>query len=196
MPKPVRKSNPPASLSEFRKLQKRSTDPRLKDVVRMMGDNYFELGLILSGVALMSPVGAIPGLPLICAIFLTGISFSFLIKSRQLLLPKTVEKFKISRTKLRQAADMTGRVNKKITHLFRPRIEILTGVKAKTLMAVLVLAVALSILFLGIVPFGVFIPGLMLALAGLGFLKNDGLLIAIVFAIPFVALISLTAVYL
>lgn len=194
MPKPNRDISTSVSSVDFHELYERSKDPRLKEINRLIGEHYYELGLIMSGMALMSPLGAVPGMPLICAIFLTGISISFLIGSRKLLLPQKVEDVAIPRQRLKDATKLSERAYRVVSPLFCPRLRFLSGLKSKSVMAFLSLVIAILILFLGIIPFGVFIPGLMLALAGLGFLKQDGLVIAIVYAIPILAALGIGGV--
>ena len=162
-------------------------------VIDQLSRRSFGPLLIVPALVQASPLGGIPGMPIISGLLLILISAHMLVARHQLWVPDVLRKRSLNREKLRQGLRRLVDWLDLIAPLLRPRLEWLVSGPAFYLTSVICLLLSLSIIPLGLIPFAAAIPSLALAFIGLGLMLRDGLVIVISMLIIFT--ISLTAVF-
>ena len=176
---------PLQSILETAREAAQGEDIDLKALIEAFGDRAFGPVMILCGIFLMTPLGAIPGLP-------AGLGFVIIIFALQLLcrrrtpwMPELLRRVKISQVKLEATRLKLRPFLSKIDNVIRPRLPWVTGGPMQAVTALLAIILALTMVPLGVVPFGVVAPAFIIGLLGLGITARDGIVILIGFLFSF-----------
>jgi len=160
---------------------------------RAVGTLLFFLGAIM-----LTPVGAIPGAPLVTTVLVVLLMGQSVVRKGAPWLPAWIRDAEIDSARLRAGlqriepwADRMDRVTRpRLTALFDPSLTIGWSIGC--------IAIALSMIPLGLIPFAAAVPSLSLALIGLGMINLDGAAAALGAAVALVGgwlvLTTLTAV--
>ncbi len=157
-------------------------------IVEAFGERAFGPILILSGLILLTPLGAIPGVPVALSVIVISFAVQLLLGRDTPWMPKVLARVKMRRKDVIKTKAKTAPALAKIDGLLRQRFIWASKPVFAKLTAVLSIIFALTLLPLGAVPFAVIIPGFMLCLLGLGTAARDGLILSIAYCMSFAAL--------
>ena len=158
------------------------TETDLKTMVEAFGDRAFGPVMILCSLFLMTPIGAIPGLPAAFGLIIIVFALQLLFQRDSPWMPEILRKIKISDTKLEKTRKVIHPVLSRIDNVIKPRLTFMTSGPAQVLTALISIVLATTMIPLGMVPFGVVAPAFIIGLFGLGITAKDGVLIIIGFA--------------
>jgi len=135
--------------------------------------------LVPAIIVLLPIVGAIPGVPAICALLIILIASQMLFGRQHPWIPGFLSKRKIEQKKVDSAVDAARPWAKRIDKVFSQRLEFLTGDIASRIVAIVAIFLAIVMIPLEAVPFAAAIPAASIALLALSLSAKDGLLTAI-----------------
>ena len=157
------------------------TETDLKTIVEAFGDRAFGPVMILCSLFLMTPIGAIPGLPAAFGLIIIVFALQLLFRRETPWMPNVLRRIKISDAKLEKTRKTVSPALRRIDSVIKARLPVMTSGPAQVLTALLSIILALTMIPLGVVPFGVVAPAFIIWLFGLGITARDGLLILIGF---------------
>ena len=157
------------------------TETDLKTIVEAFGDRAFGPVMILCSLFLMTPIGAIPGLPAAFGLIIIVFALQLLFRRETPWMPNVLRRIKISDAKLEKTRKTVSPVLRRIDSVIKARLPVMTSGPAQVLTALISIILALTMIPLGVVPFGVVAPAFIIGLFGLGITARDGLLILIGF---------------
>jgi len=157
------------------------TETDLKTIVEAFGNRAFGPVMILCSLFLMTPIGAIPGLPAAFGLIIIVFAIQLLFQREHPWMPDVLQKIKISDAKLEKTRKTVSPILRAIDSVIRSRLPWMTSGPAQILTALLSIILALTMIPLGVVPFGVVAPAFIIGLFGLGITARDGLLILLGF---------------
>ena len=160
----------------------------LISIVESFGKRAFGPILILSGLILLTPLGAIPGVPVALGIIIISFSIQLLFGRETPWMPKVLARVKMRRKDVTKTKEKTAPILAKVDGLLRQRFIWTTKRPFPILTAVLSIIFAITLIPLGAIPFAVVIPGFMICLLGLGTAARDGLILLIAYVMSFAAL--------
>ncbi len=131
------------------------------------------LGLILLILSLPMCVPNIPGISTLFGLLLLGPSFQMIFGSKTLWMPGFVKRWSFRGNDLRKALRACGKLLHKLEYLARPRLMALTSRPGLIYAGLQTLIMALVLLLP--MPGANFLPGIAVALTGLGVLQRDGI---------------------
>ena len=155
----------------------------LKDLVQAFGDRAFGPVMILCSLFLMTPIGIIPGLPAAFGLIVIIFAMQLLFRRDYPWMPEVLRKVKISDSALEKTQDKVSPILRKIDNVIHPRLPWVTSGPMQALTALLAILLAITLVPLGVVPFGVVAPAFIIGLLGLGITARDGVLIIIGFVL-------------
>ncbi|MEQ8769536.1 MAG: exopolysaccharide biosynthesis protein [Phycisphaerales bacterium] len=153
------------------------------DVLDAFSDRLFGPLLVVPALALISPIGAIPGAPIVFAVLLTLLAGQKLIGLDRPWLPRRLTQRSVRRGTLEDAMGKLRPWAKRIDTLIRPRLTVLATGPATYAAAALVVVLAIAIVPIGLIPFAVAAPGGAILLIGLALTARDGVLTLIALAL-------------
>jgi len=98
-------------------------------------------------------------------------------------MPELLRKVKISDSALEKTQAKVSPILRKIDNVIHPRLPWVTSGPMQALTALLAILLAITLVPLGVVPFGVVAPAFIIGLLGLGITARDGVLIIIGFVL-------------
>ena len=138
------------------------------------------LGVILTLLGLIAAlpvIGAIPGISIAISVITLLAIGSSILGSGQLYAPDIIGSREVGRDKLERAAKTAKPYAEWIDNLLKPRLEFLIDGDVQRAVVIGVCALlAISMIPLAVVPFGVQIPATSMMLLGLAIMTRDGLL--------------------
>lgn len=158
-------------------------DTDLHTVIAAFGDRAFGPVLTLCGLLHLTPIGALPGVPIALGIVIISFAGQLVFGRDTPWMPEFLRKVKIKHSAIEKSRKRVGPILNKIDAVIRPRYKWAATDTARTLAALISVVFAITLLPLGSVPFGVVIPGLIITLIGLGITARDGLILILGFAL-------------
>ena len=153
----------------------------LKDLVQAFGDRAFGPVMILCSLFLMTPIGIIPGLPAAFGLIVIIFAVQLLFRRKYPWMPEILRKVEISDSALEKTQKKVSPILRKIDSFIHPRLPWVTSGPMQVLTALLAIVLSITLVPLGVVPFGVVAPAFIIGLLGLGITARDGVLIIIGF---------------
>ena len=147
-----------------------------------IGHRSFGPLILFAGLVTLSPVGDIPGVPSIIAVFVVLISGQMLAGRKYFWLPRWLLKRSVSQKRFEKALRWLQRPSAWIDRFIRPRLRALTGVTGRHAIAVTSLVIGLALPLMDFVPFSASGGGTALTAFGLAVIAHDGLLALLAFA--------------
>ena len=145
-------------------------------VIERIGHRGFGPLLTLPAlIALLPPVGGIPGVPTLMGIIIFLLSVQLLFGKDHPWIPGWIANRSVDRDKLTKASKKAKTVFGYIDKLISPRLEWMTGETGKRLAALACCFLALLMPPLELIPFGVAAPAAVVVLFGIALTSNDGL---------------------
>jgi len=142
------------------------TETDLKTIVEAFGNRAFGPVMILCSLFLMTPIGAIPGLPAAFGLIIIVFAIQLLFQREHPWMPDVLQKIKISDAKLEKTRKTVSPILRAIDNVIRSRLPWMTSGPAQILTALLSIILALTMIPLGVVPFGVVAPAFIIGLFG------------------------------
>ncbi len=149
------------------------------DARETFGERSIGPFLFLPALLEITPLGAIPTVPTLLAAVILFFSIQLALGKRHLWLPGWLERRHLAGDKLCRAAAKLEKYAAVIDRLLKPRWHLLAGRNARRAIALLCIALCLTVPPLELVPFASTVPMLIIAVFGLAITVRDGLLIAI-----------------
>jgi len=153
----------------------------LKSLIESFGNRAFGPILTLVGLFMMTPLGAIPGVPIAFAVIVITFAGQLLLARKTPWMPEVLRKVKIQKPKVDKARRFVRPVLAAVDGILRPRFQVLATGPATVVAALIAIILALTMFPLGAVPFGVVIPGFLIGLFGLGIMARDGIVMSLAF---------------
>lgn len=153
----------------------------VRDLLDMIGHRSFGAFLLFPALVELSPLGGIPGVPTIIALFLAATAVQLFLCRDHVWVPSRIERMKVSPDKLTPFLKRLRPVARFVDRKARERFSVLLKQGSVRAAAVCILALCLIIPPLELIPFASSIPVSVIALFGLALLVGDGLLMAIAY---------------
>ncbi len=148
----------------------------LKTVVEAFGNRSFGPIMILCGLCMMTPLGALPGIPPAFGVIVIVFALQLLFRRKTPWMPEILRKVKIPADKLLKVQKKVQPVLAKIDGVIRPRLKWAATGPMQVLISVFAIILSLTFFPLGMLPFGVVAPATIILLFGLGITARDGVL--------------------
>ena len=148
-----------------------------------IGHRSFGPLILFAGLATLSPIGDIPGIPSIIAVFVLLISGQMLAGRKYFWLPQWLLKRSISQKRFAKSLGWLERPAAWVDRLIRPRLAALTGVNGRRAIAAACLIIGLALPPMDFVPFSATGGGAALTAFGLAVIAHDGVLALLAFAV-------------
>ncbi len=161
-------------------------------IMDVIGSRSFGPLLLLAGLFTVAPIlGDIPGVPTMIGIFLILIVGQLLAGRKHFWLPKFLLNRSMAEEKLHKAVKWMKSPARFIDRLLQPRLGFLVGGAMKYVIAVICLAIALTMPAMELVPFSANLAGAALTAFGLALIADDGVLalIAMIFTASMIGLL-------
>lgn len=144
--------------------------------------------LLLLGVISLTPViGGLPGVGFVLMTLMLLTSTHLLVSGGGFYLPPVLARRELDADALEAGLRRVRPWAARLERVTRHRLEILLRPAAVRLAAAICIGLSLTMLPLGLVPFGVGPPSFVIALFGLGLVSRDGLVMAAAFALSALA---------
>ena len=164
-------------LGELDELAANHDEVRVADVLDDFGARSFGPFIMIPAVLEITPVGGIPGVPTVLALFIALIAVQLLIGRDHVWMPQFVQRRAVGSKKLHKAVgELKGMANFLDRHS-KGRLEGLTKGTATKLVAAVIIALCCTVPPLEFLPFASTIPMLAIAVLGLALTVRDGALL-------------------
>lgn len=158
------------------------------EVLDAIGTRAYGPLLFLIGLIMASPLGAIPGAPLVAAALVLLLMGQSLAGRSTPWLPARVRRASTDADRFRNGLKRIYPWLRRIDGWVAPRLTALMRPPVHHAWAVVAIVIGLSMIPLGLVPFGVFVPAVALALIGLALMNSDGVLALVASAVALLPL--------
>ena len=155
----------------------------LRSVIMAFDDRAFGPVLILCGLFLLTPLGIIPGVPTALAVIIISFAGQLLFGRDHPWMPDFIGKVKIKDATIKKTKEKAGPWLSRVDGLIKPRMKWAAGGFARTIAALISVILAVTMIPLNFVPFGVVIPGLVVCILGLGITARDGVIMLLGFTL-------------
>ncbi len=159
----------------------------LKSIIESFGDRAFGPVMLLSGLFMLTPLGAIPMVPAAFGFVVITFAVQLLMRRNTPWMPNVLSKVKVSSKRVRQVKRKVQPVLAKIDGIIRPRMQWAAKGPFQVLAAFIAIILSAAMVPLGAVPFAVCIPGFVLGLLGLGITARDGIMMLMAFTLSLAA---------
>ncbi|OKL45129.1 exopolysaccharide biosynthesis protein [Pseudovibrio exalbescens] len=137
--------------------------------------------LFVSALILISPIGAIPGVPLLMAALIIILSMQMIWGTQSLWLPTVITKRPIPPDKLHEALDKLSPYASGIDRFVGDRMNWAIQDPMPRIIALICVVLALLVIPAGLIPFAAALPGGAIMLLSLGLATRDGLIVLLGF---------------
>ncbi len=154
-----------------------TTKVRVADVLDDFGARSFGPFIMIPAVLEITPVGGIPGVPTVLALFIALIAVQLLIGRDHVWMPQFVQRRAVGSKKLHKAVGKLKGMANFLDRHSKGRLEGLTKGTAIKLVAAVIIALCCTVPPLEFLPFASTIPMLAIAVLGLALTVRDGALL-------------------
>jgi hypothetical protein len=155
----------------------------LDNVRRLLKRQGFGAMLLAPAAVLLLPTGAIPGVPVACAVFICLVAGQIVLGREEVWIPKRLRKVTVSRKKFVRGLRRAKPIAEKIDDVVQPRFEFLTNDITHRLAAAICIALSLPMIFIGFIPFVPMLLALPILFFALAMCVRDGFLMLCGFAV-------------
>ena len=149
------------------------------DILQAFGTRAFGPLVALPGLIMLTPVGAVPGVPAVVAVFIVLVAVQHLAGRAHPWLPGSLTDRSVSKDKWDRASEKARPWARRVDWLLRPRLRPLTGPVMQRVLSVIIIALAIAMFPLGFIPFATAAPGASILLFGLAISARDGLAVVL-----------------
>lgn len=139
--------------------------------------------MLLPSLALLTPLGGIPLMPIAIAIVLVLVAGQRVLGLEEPWVPRRMREKEIDREKMVGAFKKIRPVAKFVDTLIRPRLAVLVQGPMERVIALAIVLVGLSVPVFGLVPLAAMIPGAAAVLLSLAVTARDGVLVLLAAAV-------------
>ena len=164
-------------LGELDELAANLDKVRVADVLDDFGARSFGPFIMIPAVLEITPVGGIPGVPTVLALFIALIAVQLLIGRDHVWMPQFVQRRAVGSKKLHKAVGKLKGMANFLDRHSKGRLEGLTKGTAIKLVAAVIIALCCTVPPLEFLPFASTIPMLAIAVLGLALTVRDGALL-------------------
>lgn len=164
-------------LGELDELAANHDEVRVADVLDDFGARSFGPFIMIPAVLEITPVGGIPGVPTVLALFIALIAVQLLIGRDHVWMPQFVQRRAVGSKKLHKAVGKLKGMANFLDRHSKGRLEGLTQGTAIRLVAAVIIALCCTVPPLEFLPFASTIPMLAIAVLGLALTVRDGALL-------------------
>jgi len=164
-------------LGELDELAANHDEVRVADVLDDFGARSFGPFIMIPAVLEITPVGGIPGVPTVLALFIALIAVQLLIGRDHVWMPQFVQRRAVGSKKLHKAVGKLKGMADFLDRHSKDRLEGLTKGAAIKLVAAVIIALCCTVPPLEFLPFASTIPMLAIAVLGLALTVRDGALL-------------------
>jgi len=157
----------------------------LKTVVEAFGNRAFGPVMVLCGLCMMTPLGAIPGIPPAFGVIVIVFAMQLLFRRRTPWMPEIIRKVKIPADRLLKVQAKVRPVLAKVDGIISPRLQWAATGPMQVVISLIAIILALTFFPLGMVPFGVVAPAAIILILGLGITARDGVFILLGLSLSF-----------
>ena len=125
---------------------------------------------------MITPLGAIPGLPPAFGVIVIVFALQLLFRRKTPWMPEVLRRVKIPADRLSKVQNKVRPFLAKIDGIIRPRLQWAATEPMLVLVSLVAIIISLTFFPLGMVPFGVVAPAVIILLLGLGLTARDGVL--------------------
>ena len=158
-------------------------DSNLRDIVQSLGHRAFGPVMVLCGLFLMTPLGALPGVPGAFGLINIAFAAQLLLRRPHPYVPDVLARVRVPVARVasvhRRAAPWLARIDA----LLRPRLAWVTEGPMLVLVAVMSILLSAAMVPLGVIPFGVVPVAFILGLMGLALVARDGALMLVALSV-------------
>lgn len=158
------------------------------ELLHLFGRRAFGPFMLLPALLMVTPVGALPGMPLFTGSIIVVVALQLIAGQESPWLPKRLLNFSFSRETLVKNANRAKPITQRIDRLIGPRFKMFVSPLAQRLIAACCALMALMMLPLSLIPFAAALPGLSIVLLSLSIVAKDGLLAIIGLAVALSAI--------
>lgn len=155
----------------------------LKTVVESFGNRAFGPIMVLCGLCMMTPLGAIPGIPPAFGVIVMVFALQLLFRRKTPWMPNILAKVKIPADKLKKVQTKIRPFLAKVDGIISPRLKWAATGPAQIIVSLIAIILSLTFFPLGMVPFGVVAPAFIILLLGLGITAGDGVVVLLAFGL-------------
>ncbi len=163
----------------------------LKSIIESFGDRAFGPVMLLSGLFMLTPLGAIPMVPAAFGFIVITFAVQLLMRRDTPWMPNVLSRVKVSSSRVKQVKRKATPILAKVDGVIRPRMQWAARGPFQILAALIAIILSMAMVPLGAVPFAVCIPGFVLGLLGLGITARDGIMMFIAFALSLGAFVGI-----
>ena len=164
-------------LGELDELAANHDEVRVADVLDDFGARSFGPFIMIPAVLEITPVGGIPGVPTVLALFIALIAIQLLVGRDHVWMPRFVQQRSVGSKKLHKSVRKLRGLANFLDHHSEGRLESLTQGAAIRLVAAAVILLCCTVPPLEFLPFASTIPMLAIAVLGLALTVRDGALL-------------------
>jgi hypothetical protein len=166
-----------ALLDDIREDVDKAGDISLEGILDAVGTRAYGPLLLIPGLLALAPTGAIPGMSVVTGTLILLIAAQLLIGRNSPWLPRRALEFSFSKDRLINAIELGKPYARRIDSVLKPSLSTLTKFPATRIVALVAMALAITMYPLALVPFAVAIPSAAIVLFALGLTARDGRLI-------------------
>lgn len=126
---------------------------KLGDMVDNVGSRGFGPLLIVPGIFVLLPTGAIPGVPAAMGAIIAFCSVQIMIGRERPWLPESLRNIAMTRRKAEAVLEEKKGIIRKIDNIMNRRLEILTRRSVQRMTGVITLLLSLAMIVIGFIPF-------------------------------------------
>ena len=175
-------------MDEIRADSGSSDEVSLAQIMQAVGTRAYGPLLLVPGLVALAPTGAIPGMSIVTGTIIVVVAIQLLFGRNKPWIPKRALEFSFSRDTLLSAMERGRPYARRIDDFLKPSLTQVTDFPATRIIAIVAIALALSMFPLALVPFAVAIPSSAIVLFALGLTARDGRLIIAGFILASLAL--------
>lgn len=149
-------------------------DSNLRDIVMSLGKRAFGPVMLLCGLFMMTPLGAIPGVPAAFGLVNTAFAVQILARRPYPWIPAVLRRVEVPFKRVEKAEAFARPWLARIDNLIRPRLRWATEGPMLLIAALISILLSISMVPLGLIPFGVVPSAFILGLLGLSITARDG----------------------
>jgi len=154
-------------------------DFAVRDVLDAFGTRAFGPLIAVPALIVMTPVGAVPGVPAILGLFIVLIAGQHVFGRKHPWIPKQILNRSVSSNKWEKASKKAEPWAERIDKVIKPRLTWLVGGAMERVIGILAIALSVMMVPLELIPFAVALPGLALLMLGLAISARDGVLMIV-----------------
>ncbi|MAI88981.1 MAG: hypothetical protein CBB65_00680 [Hyphomonadaceae bacterium TMED5] len=177
-------------LSDIDEMAEKDGSVNLKSLLESFENRSFGPVLALLGILAISPLGAVPGIPIVLAGLVILWAGQILIGRSHPWVPSALHSISLKESQVESFQEKAEPAIDHIDNWVKPRFEWAVGTYSEYIIAAMSIALSLIMIPLELIPFAVALPAGGLVLLGLSLMAKDGILTLISMAFGVIVLVG------